>query len=111
EEFTKHFQHEKTKGIGIVTGFEDLEVIDIDLKVLSTAEEQREFWDEYYHLLKDNILDFEDKVAVYKTKNAGYHLLYKTKRVQGNLKIAKLKGHKEAIIESRGTGGYVFTYG
>lgn len=111
EEFTKHFQHEKTKGIGIVTGFEDLEVIDIDLKVLSTAEEQREFWDEYYHLLKDNILDFEDKVAVYKTKNAGYHLLYKTKRVQGNLKIAKLKDHKEAIIESRGTGGYVFTYG
>lgn len=109
-EFTRHFNDVTTKGFGIVTGYEDLEVIDVDLKVFSTAHEQREFWDEFYGLLKDNILDFEDKIAVYKTKNAGYHLLYKTKRVEGNLKIAKLKGHKEAVIESRGRGGYVFAY-
>jgi len=99
-----------TTNFGICTGFEFLEVIDIDLKVLSTAVEQKEFWAEYLQNLQDNILDFEEKFAIYKTKNAGFHILYKTKRVEGNLKLAKLKGHKEAIIETRGVGGYVFAY-
>jgi len=99
-----------TDNFGIVCGFEFLEVVDVDLKVFSTAQEQRIFWDEYFTLLKDNILDFEDKFSIYKTKSGGYHILYKTKRVEGNLKIAKLKGHKEAVIETRGNGGYVFTY-
>lgn len=99
-----------TYNVGIITGYDYLEVIDIDLKVFSTAQEQREFWDEYISFLKDNILDFDDKFVVYKTKNSGYHILYKSKRVQGNTKIAKLKGHKQAVIESRGIGGYVFLY-
>lgn len=99
-----------TDNIGIVTGYGDLECVDVDLKVFSTAKEQVDFWDEYYSLLKDNILDFEDKFVVYKTKNAGYHILYKSKRVCGNTKIASLKGHKEAIIETRGIGGYIFVY-
>jgi len=100
----------KTDNFGIVCGFEHLECIDVDLKVFSTAKEQKEFWEEYIGYLSDNILDFEDKFVIYKTKNAGYHILYKTKRVQGNLKLAKLQGHKEAIIETRGIGGYIFTY-
>ena len=99
-----------TAGIGIVTGFEHLEVIDIDTKVFSTQQEKDDFWNEYYNTLKDNILDFEDKFSVYKTKSGGFHILYKSKRVQGNTKIASLKGHKEAIIETRGIGGYVFVY-
>jgi len=99
-----------TSNFGIVTGFQHLEVIDVDLKVFSTAQEQREFWDEFIGHLEDNILDFQEKFVVYKTKNAGYHILYRTKRVEGNLKIAKLKGHKEAVIETRGIGGYVFVY-
>ena len=41
-----------TDNFGIVTGFEYLEVIDIDLKVLSTAKEQVAFWDEYLKYLK-----------------------------------------------------------
>jgi len=121
-QFTKNYEYKggiirkdgseipATTGLGICTGFEDLEILDIDLKVLSTAQEQREFWDEFITTLRDNILDFDDKIVIYKTKNAGYHLLYKTKRVEGNLKIAKLKGHKEAIIESRGISGYGMLY-
>jgi hypothetical protein len=101
---------QQTKGIGIVTGFDSLEVIDVDTKVFSTQQEKDDFWNEYYNTLKDNILDFEDKFAVYKTKSGGFHILYKSKRVQGNTKIAALKGHKEAIIETRGNGGYVFLY-
>jgi len=106
----KDIEIQATSNFGIVTGFDYLECIDIDLKVLSTAKEQKDFWEEYIGYLSDNILDFEDKFVIYKTKNAGYHILYKTKRVQGNLKLAKLKGHKEAIIETRGIGGYIFTY-
>lgn len=99
-----------TTAFGLVTGFEDLEVLDIDLKVFSTAKEQKEFWEEFIGYLQDNILDFEDKFVIYKTKNAGYHIIYKTKRIQGNLKLAKLKGHKEAIVETRGRFGYIFAY-
>jgi hypothetical protein len=99
-----------TTGFGIVTGFEFLECLDIDLKVFSTAKEQKEFWGEFLQNLQDNILDFDDKFIIYKTKNSGYHILYKTKRVEGNLKLAKLKGHKEAVIETRGVGGYIFVY-
>lgn len=108
--FQGNERSQKTTNFGIVTGFEDLEVIDIDLKVLSTAKEQRDFWDEFMDILNENILDFKEKVAIYKTKNSGYHILYKSKRVEGNLKLASLKGHKEAIIETRGLGGYVFAY-
>lgn len=99
-----------TKNVGIITGFEDLEVIDIDLKVFSTAKEKTDFWNEYIGYLKDNILDFEDKFVIYKTMNDGFHILYKSKRVTKNTKIAKLKGHTEAIIETRGQFGYVFIY-
>ncbi len=99
-----------TTGFGLVTGFEDLEVIDVDLKVFSTAKEQKDFWEEFIGYLHDNILDFEDKFVVYKTKNAGYHIIYKSKRCDKNQKLAKLKGHKEAVIETRGRYGYIFAY-
>src|SRR5690554_650388 len=100
----------KTEHVGIVTGFNYLEVVDVDLKVFSTAKEQKDFWNEYLSFLEDNILDFHEKFTIVKTQNAGFHILYKTKRVQGNQKVAWLKGHNEAIIETRGTGGYVLVY-
>lgn len=110
EQFLQNLKKPNTTGVGIVTGFDHLEVIDIDTKVFSTQLEKDEFWNEYYQTLKDNIVDFEKKFAVYVTKSGGFHILYKSKRVLGNVKIAKIKGHKEAIIESRGIGGYVFVY-
>jgi len=109
-EFTKRFELPTTNAIGIVTGFDYLECIDVDLKVFSTKKEQEEFWKEYISFLQDNIYDFDDKFVIYKTMNNGYHILYKSKRVEGNKKIATLKGHKEAIIETRGIGGYIFVY-
>ena len=95
---------------GIVTGFNNLEVIDIDLKVFSTLKEQNEFWSEYLGFLKDNIDDFEKKFVIKKTQNKGYHILYRCSKLVGNTKIAKLKGHTEALIESRGIGGMVIAY-
>ena len=110
DQMTNQIRSGNTNGIGIVTGFEFLECIDVDTKVFSTQIEKDEFWNEYYQTLKDLIVDFEDKFAVYVTKSGGFHILYKSKRVQGNTKIASLKGHKEAVLESRGNGGYIFVY-
>jgi len=95
---------------GLVTGYNDLEVLDTDLKVFSTLQEQNDFWNEYLSFLKDNIDDFDKKFAIYKTKNQGYHILYRCKTISGNTKIARLKDHKEAVIESRGRFGMVVIY-
>jgi hypothetical protein len=99
-----------TTGFGLVTGFEDLECVDIDTKVFSTQVEKDDFWNEYLPTLKDAIVDFDKKFALYETRSGGFHILYRSKRVEGNQVLAKLKGHKEAVIETRGTGGYIFAY-
>lgn len=95
---------------GIVTGYNNIEVIDVDLKVFSTLQEQNDFWNEFLSFLKDNIDDFDKKFVIYKTKNQGYHILYRCENIVGNTKIANLKGIKEAVIESRGIGGMVVIY-
>lgn len=110
KEFENYYNLPSTKGVGIVTGFDYLEVVDVDLKVFSTAKEQKEFWETLISYLEDSILDFNEKFTITKTKNKGYHILYKSKRCKGNRKLATLKGHTEAVIETRGTGGYVFIY-
>jgi len=94
----------------IVTGYNNLEIIDFDCKVLPTLKEQNEFWNEVIVFLKDNIDDFDKKFVIYKTQNSGYHILYKCKFIDKNTKIAKLKNHKEAIIETRGKFGYAILY-
>ena len=95
---------------GIVTGYNDIECIDVDLKIFSSLQEQKEWWKEYLDFLQDNIEDFTDKVVIAKTKKAGYHIIYKTKQKTGNVKIARLKDYTEAIVESRGVGGYIMIY-
>lgn len=110
EQLESDYNQPNTKGFGIACGYGNVEVIDIDLKILSSLKEQQDFWNEYLQLLRDNINDFDDKFVIYKTVNNGYHILYRCEFIEGNKKIAKLKGYKEAIIESRGKGGYVFIY-
>jgi len=95
---------------GIRTGYADIECVDIDLKVIHSISERNEWWLEYVNFLSDNIEDFLQKVVIAKTKNGGYHIIYKTNIKKGNTKIAALKGMKEAIIESRGVGGQFIVY-
>ena len=45
--FENFYQLPTTDGIGVVTGYSDLEVIDIDLKVLATVKERDDFWNEF----------------------------------------------------------------
>jgi len=110
DQLEQAYTNPKNALAGIITGYNNLEVIDIDLKVFSSLQEQNEFWNEYLQFLKDNIDDFDKKFVIYKTKNKGYHILYRCQKLAGNTKIAKLKGHKEAVIESRGRFGYVVVY-
>lgn len=110
EQFTKLFNKNQNSKIALITGYEDMEVIDVDLKVFSTTSEKESFWNEYIAILREAIFDFDNKFAIYKTRNEGYHILYKSKRVQGNRKLAILKDHVEAVIETRGTGGFVYAY-
>lgn len=113
DQFEKNYistENNKTNGVGIVTGYNGLEVIDIDLKVLPSLKEQQDFWNEYISFLSDNIDDFDNKFCIYKTVNNGYHILYRCSKIEGNKKLAKLEGYTEAIIETRGIGGYVFVY-
>ena len=42
-EFENRYNLPNTKGVGIVTGYDFLEVVDVDLKVFSTAQEQKDF--------------------------------------------------------------------
>ena len=122
EEFTKRYNYKggyvkkdneemlPTENVALITGYNNVEVIDVDLKVFPTLPEQAKFWDELHEYLHSNIDDFDLKFVIYKTKNQGYHILYKCKTIVGNTKIAKLEGHKECVIESRGKGGYVVVY-
>lgn len=122
EEFAKRYNYKggittkggyeipATENIGIVTGYCDLEVVDVDLKHLPTAKDRKYFWDELLSLLNDNIFDFFNKFSIAKTQNEGFHILYKSRKLEGNQKLAKLEGMKEAVLETRGIGGYVFVY-
>ena len=96
---------------GCRAGVNDIECIDVDLKVLPSLPERQKWWDEYISFLRDNISDFDEKVVIAKTMKDGYHIIYKCTAKSGNTKIARLKGMKEAIIESRGKGGQFILYG
>jgi len=101
---------EPTQGFGIVCGVNGLEVIDIDLKVFPALQDQKDFWKSLIQLLKDHIDDFDKKFCIYKTINSGYHILYRCEKIEGSQGLAKLEGHQQFIIETRGRGGYVFIY-
>ena len=104
------YNDEKTVSFGLATGFEDVEAIDIDSKILPTKKERDEFLKEYFGLLEDHIDDFYKKFSIVQTQSKGYHILYKSKSLAGATKIARPKGYKEALIESRGKGGFVYIY-
>lgn len=104
------YNDSKTTSFGLVTGFNDIEAIDIDSKILPTKKDRDGFLKEYFSLLDNHIDNFYEKVCIVKTQSGGFHILYKSKLVEGAKKIAKPKGHKEALIESKGLGGFVYIY-
>lgn len=103
---------------GYCTGFNDLFVIDVDLKVLP-IEKRAPFFNEFMSFLRDSIMGFDDRVSVHRTVNQGYHLTYRVKTDMGNVKLAtptitgivkEGASKAEALIETRGAGGYCVVY-
>jgi len=74
----------KTKGYGIITGYYNVECIDVDLKVFPTIQDGKKFWGEFVSFISDHIDDFNRKFVIYKTINSGYHIIYRCSKVEGN---------------------------
>ena len=89
---------------GVVCGVDDLEVIDID-NHFGDASEMYQFISDNYDL---------SKFLVIGTGGGGYHIYYKCHAgIDGNKKLAQRrndKGRSEALVETRGGGGYVVWY-
>lgn len=99
--------------LGLVCGYNNVEVIDVDLKFILTETARLQFWENLLSELDNNVEDFYNKVVIVQTKSGGYHIIYRNEKREfcnGNLKLAKPPGYKETIIETRGEGGQIVIY-
>ena len=108
--------YDPINGIGLVTGkgSGNVEAIDIDTK--------NDPGEKVFNLFRKSIKDlpvFQSLIKT-KTKNDGRHLIYRCAVIDGNEKLARAEGIKEAAIETRGknaflvlppTEGYTFLEG
>jgi hypothetical protein len=111
---------EGVKYLGLVCGFNNVEVIDVDLKHFHTEQEKIDFWTELLQELESAILNFKDKVLIVSTTSGGKHIIYRNEKREycsGNKELARRKealskttGKPLVIIETRGEGGYACIY-
>lgn len=102
--------YDNANGIGIICGeiSGGLECLDFDCHFGDAKETLTRFIEE----IKDLYLKY--KFTIEETQNGGYHVLYRCKKIDGNLKLASKplldkktnKWKPDAIIETRGEGGY-----
>lgn len=102
-------QMQKANNYGLVCGYNDVEILDLDYKVLNGEEEIQIYDKEVQRFLNDNIENVTKKLAVYETVSGGLHLIYMTTQKEGNKILAKLDNEK-TLFETRGVGGYGFLY-
>lgn len=81
-----------------------IEAVDVDVK----HDPKGTIADDLLKAIED--FGFHMPCLVQKTKSGGYHFIYKCPVPEGNLKLARRKGQKEAIIETRGVGGLLFVH-
>ena len=90
-----------TDSLGLVCGYNGLEVLDIDAKHFTGNE-----FKEYIALLEANGPDILPKLVIQETPSGGFHFMYRCEVIEGNQKLAKNKA-KEVTFETRGIGGQV----
>jgi len=91
-------------GLGVITGSVNgnLEVIDIDTK----NDTKGGIWEALKEEIENILPSLLGQFLIVQTKSGGYHIYYRSETIEGNLKLANNpKG--EAILETRGEGGYV----
>lgn len=106
---TKVKTSQNVKWYGYCCGYSGLFVLDLDLKVLP-VELRQPFWEEFYEFARNHIDQLDRKVAIHRTQNFGYHLTWRTTLETRNQKLAVSKFSKQALIETRGKGGYAVLY-
>lgn len=93
--------------IGIITGkvSGNLEVIDIDIK----HDPDKKIAEEYFELIKSQLPELFEKLTIQKTPSDGFHIIYRSPfaTISGPLKLAYSQNGKQAVIETRGEGGYI----
>jgi hypothetical protein len=77
------------------------ECIDFDLKNDPKAGSSESIWEKFKKLIIINHLYVES------TPSGGFHVIYSCDVVEGSQKLAYCNGKHGAVIETRGTGGYV----
>lgn len=90
-----------TDSLGLVCGYNGLEVLDIDAKHFTGNE-----FKEYIELLEANGPGILQKLVIQETPSGGFHFLYRCEVIEGNQKLAKNEA-KEVTFETRGVGGQV----
>ena len=98
-------------GIAVVCGkiSNNLEIIDIDNKMNNATA----IFEDICKQIKHNRPKLFDKLVIEKSKNNGYHIIYRCEKIEGNKKLAKQDdqdGNVYTIIETRGEGGYCLVY-
>ena len=109
----KKLKHPDAAFLGLVCGYNNVEIIDVDLKFILGDDIRNKFLDGLLTELKNTIPDFEKKTIIVKTISGGRHIIYRNEKREycdGNKKLAKLKEHTEYVIETRGEGGYAAIY-
>lgn len=104
--FTGKLVNSKTTiyGLGVITGSVNgnLEVIDIDTK----NDIKGGIWEALKEQIENKLPSLIGQFLIVQTKSGGYHIYYRSETIEGNLKLAN-NSKGEAILETRGEGGYV----
>lgn len=79
-----------------------IEAIDVDTKHDPTGKIRGQIIDAF------DAFDFKMQGVVQRTKSDGLHMIYRCPAPDGNRKLAKRRGEKESMIETRGRGGLLF---
>jgi len=90
------------KAIAISTGYisKNLEVIDLDIY---KSKDKKSFIKDFKSRLPKKLLK---KLVIQKTSSGGYHLMYRCLNISASKHLAR-NADGQAIIETRGEGGYV----
>ena len=91
-------------GLGVITGSVNgnLEVLDIDTK----NDPKGWIWEDLKTQIENTLPHLLEQFLIVQTVSGGYHIYYRCETIEGNLKLAHNESG-EAILETRGEGGYV----
>jgi len=92
-------------GLGVVCGLASggLECLDVDLK----NDPERLLFNNFRTLLRNSYPDLVDALVRERTPSGGFHIMWRVDKPLRNIKLATVAAQKEAVLETRGEGGFL----